>query len=306
MANQVNKIEQIKTLENGRGLQYLLNKASEVFGNPILMHDLDCKAIAYTENVVTDDRIWNDFVTNGGHTSEVIELFINENIFDTAANAKTVAILNSVKLKNDRIFGRVRNKDNITVAGVDLVCCYKPFEDGDLEVFEVFCQKLSKEINKNEYYQIYGQTYQEKLIEKLIDGDIEDKRVYPVHIDSIYSGLKENIYLGVADVTKSTHGDSSPAYFKDLFKQTQPAFKYAIYSNYVIFIFRSDDTKLNLKRGFKNLKVLFEQNNIYVGISSYFENLFELSKYYHEAVNTLNYGLNSNSIQRIFLYDEIV
>lgn len=295
-----NTIEQMKTIKRGKGIQYFINESSKILGNPILMHDLDYKAVAYTENIVTDDPLWNEFVKIGGHSSNSIKLFKNEYFIDVAANTKTIAILSSDKLKYDRIFGKIYNKNNITVAGVNLVACNKPLDDDVLVIFEIFCKILSREVSEDEFYQAYGESYQENLIGKLIDGNIEDKRLYPLQMDIIYSGLKNYLYLAVVDVVQYAPDHTKLLYFRDLLKQARPKFKYAIYSNYIIIIISSNSVKLNVKKGLKNFNDLFEQNNVYAGISSCFENLYELKKYYIEAVNALNYGLKKdNRIQRI-------
>ena len=306
MGNLSNEMENIKTIKRDKGVQYLINEAAKIFDNPILMYDLDYKAIAYTENIVTDDPLWNEFVKIGGYSSESIELFKDECFIDVEANTKTIAILSSDKLKYDRIFGKIYNKNNITVAGVNLVACNKPLDDDVSAIFEAFCKILSKEVSKDGFYQTYGESYQENLIGKLIDGNIEDKRLYPLRMDIIYSGLKNYLYLAVVDVVRCDPEYTKLLYFRDLLRQTQPKFKYAIYSNYIIIIISSNSMKLNIKKDLKKFNGLFEQNNVYAGISSCFENLYEFQKYYIEAVNALNYGLTKdNSSQRICLYDEI-
>ena len=60
---------------------------------------------------------------------------------------------------------------------------------------------------------------------------------------------------------------------------------------------------LSVEKDLNMLIEVFEKNNIYAGISSNFENLYETRTYYIEAVNALNDGLNSNNQQRIFLHD---
>jgi len=304
MGKTMTKMEQLQALKNNEGIQYLLNEAYKILGNPILVHDMDYKIIALTENIVTDDPIWNEFAATGTISSDWLEFYKNENFLDAVANAKKIAFLMSDKLKYERILGKLFNRDNIQI-GIVSMEAHKPFLDDIAKLFECFCDILNKEIATIEYYRNYGQEYQETLINKLIEGRIEDRESYSAHVESIYMNLKYFLYLALADITLYDPTYTKLPYFLDLFKCTQPAFKYSIYSNYIVIIISSDDEMLNVKKDLIKLNKLFEQNNIYVGISSCFENLFELNKYYVEAVNALNYGLKSNSAQRAFQYCEM-
>lgn len=302
MTSRINKIEKITSLKIGKGVRYLLNEAYKILGNPILVHDMEYKIIAYTDNIVTDDPIWNEFTITGTVGRDRLEFYKNEKFLDTAANAKKVTFLISDKLKYDRIIGKLFNSDNIQI-GLAAIEAHNPFSDDMLEIFECFCNVLNEEFSKSEYYRDYGQKYQEYLINKLINGDIEDKKDYTAHVESVYINLKKYLYLAVADTTQCDPEHIRLSYFRDLFKKTQPSYKYSIYSDYIIIIISSNNEILSVKKDLNKLNKVFGRNNIYAGISSCFENLFELKKYYTEAVRALNYGLKSKGSQRFFQYD---
>lgn len=296
--------EQLKALEKGRGVQYLLNEAYKIFGNPVLAHDMEYKLIACTENIVTDDPIWNEFITTGTIDSKWLEFYKNEGFFDAAANTKKMTFLISDKLKYHRIYVKLFNRNGTQVGCVVLKACDKPFKEEDPELFEYFCDIFSEELCQDEYYQNYGQEYLNTLVAKLIMGEVKDREIYEAHVESIYMHCKDNLYLAVADISKSDPTYSRLLFFRDLSKLTQPAFRYAIFDNYIVIIISTDDIALNVKRDLKQLNALFKENDIYAGVSSCFDNLFELNKYYDEAVRTLKNGLKSNGSQRIFLFEE--
>ena len=305
MDNETTKLEQIMALKNGNGIQYLLNAAYKILGNPLLMHDMDYKFMSCTENIVIDDPLWNELMTSGRYSSETIEFFKNEGFIDAVANTQTGTLLTSHKLKYNRLFGKIYNANNITVAHVCMIAFNMPLEDDYLAIWEAFCKILSKEVGKSEFYQTYGQTYQSSLLTKLIAGSIEDKRLYSGHVANIYQGLKEYLHLVVVDIRQCDPEDSVRKYFLDTLKRRKRAFIYTIYSKYIVLIMSSDNKNLNLKNSFNSMKTIFEQNDIYMGISSCFGNLFKLQKYYTGAVDALTYGLENYSNLRIFLYDEV-
>jgi len=302
----LDKSEQLKTLKNGKGVQYILDEAYKILENPLLAHDMEYKLFAHNKDAVNDDPIWNELTTNGTVDLNRLEFYKNETFFDMVAYAEKVTFLPSDRLKYDRIFGKLFTRDQIQIGCVVIHSCDKPFENSDMELFKIVCDTLNKELSESEYYQNYGQAYMETLVGKLIEDRIDSKLLYTAHIESIYTGLKENIRLAVADISESDPTFDRLVFFRDLFKRTQPSCKYAIYSNYIVILMSSDREAFHTKQDLHELYRIFEQNNIYAGISSCFENLFELSRYYNEAIAALKHGSKTNGSQRIFLYDEVM
>lgn len=303
MGDSDNKTERMKALKNGKGIQYLLDEAYRILGNPIVTYDMEYKVIACTENAVTDDPIWNESVTTGMVSYDRLEFCKDECFFKRAPVREKIIFLTHDELKYDRLFTRLFTTNNMQVGYLCMVACYKPFDAEDPELFEAVCGIFNEELSASEFYQNYGQTHMETLVSKLIENNIEDIDLIS-SMDSIYIGLKDILRLAVVDISQCDPGHTKLAYFRDIFKQIRPDFKYVIYSNYIVCLFSSGHTVLDIEPIIK-LYNIFEQNNLYAGISGYFENIFELPKYYNQAVNALSNGLKHNNDQRIFPYGEI-
>lgn len=303
MNDLVKKIDQIKTLKNGKGIQYLLDEAYKIIGNPMILFDIEYNLLAYT-NVFTDDPIFSEIIAKGNFSYETQKFFMEEGFIDSVASAKTVTFMLSEKLKYERILGKVFDKDHLQVANLVIVANNRRFEDESPMVLEAFCEVLSHEIIKNEFYQNYGLMYQENYIKKLIDGSLEEKRLYAGHIEIVYTGLKDYLHLVVADITQCDPELTKLIYFRDLFKKEQSTYKYSIYSNYIVIIMSSDEIEQNVRKDLTRLEKIFRRNKIYAGVSSQFENLFELPKYYQEAISALSRGIEISN-QCVFLYDQL-
>lgn len=302
------KKEQLNKMKRGKGIQHILDEAYKIFGNPMLIHDMEYAFVAAAKAAVNDDPIWNEFMEYGRIGSETIKLCKDESFIDNVANCTKrdgVTYLISDKLKYDRIFGQISNKLHIPVADLVVVACDKPFDDDTPELVKALCDILSKELGKDEYYQDYGRIYLESIVGKLIDGSIEDKGIYAGHVANIDKDLKANIFVAVADITQCDPECTKLVYFRDLFKRTRPAFGYYIYAGYIVILISMDEAALHVKRDISKLYALFERENIYVGISSGFENLFEMRRYYNEAVCALKHGLENDGGRRVWLYGEI-
>jgi len=292
-------MEQVKSLKNGVGIQSLLDAAYRILGNPIVMFDTDYSLIAYTD-IVTDDPIWNEIVSHGVFSEETQEFFNNEGFVEAVANMGRITFMTSDKLKYDRISGKVFNKNNYFVANLVMVGCNKPIESHDSKIFEAVCMLITREISKSDYYQTYEKIHQEAFIKYLVDGNFNDRDRYVGHVAIIYDKLKANLYLAVVDISKSDPDFIRLEYFRDLFMQIQPAYKYAIYSNYILIIISTDNRTFSVNKELNELNKIFEQNSMYAGISNKFENLYELHKHFKEAQKALRYVLEGKSSQRIF------
>lgn len=298
-----NKIAQIKTIENGKGIQYILDRAYQILGNPLLAHDMDYKLIMHNRGAINDDPIWNEIISNGTVNTTRLKFYKDETFFDMVTYAEKITFLPSDRLKYDRIFGKLFVKGHIQVGCVVIHACDKPFEHGDMELFEMICELLNQELGKNEYYQTYGQAHMETLIAKLIENDFDNKAHYTAHIQSIYIGLKDHVRVAAVDISGVDPTLTRLACFRDLLKQTQPSFKYAVYAKHIVMLMGLDSESIDIKRDLRELYRIFEEDMICVGISSCVENSFDLSKYYKEAVDALEHGLKAGDSQRVFLYD---
>lgn len=293
--------KEIITIKNGISLQQLLDEAYSILGNPMLVFDMDYRLVAYTD-VENDDPIWNEFIETGRLSPKTIEFSMTENFIDTAANSDGIAyLLVSEKLKYNRIIGQLYNNKNEPVADLAVVACKKPFEEEDQPLIRSICERISKQIGKDKYYLNYGKTYIENMIIRLIEDDFEDRRLYTDHVANIYRSFKKYIYVAAASISPGNPVHNL-TYFKDLMRQTQPDFKYTIYHNHIVILFSSSYKTLRAERDLKKLSAFFEQENMHVGISNHFDNLFELPKYYAEAVAALN-ERERNSNERYHVYD---
>lgn len=309
MSNKIDKLKQLRAFQRNtdKSLQELIDEAYHILGNPIILYDADWKILAHAENVIIDDPFWNNHTNDGTVYNKNFEAFLNEGFIDIMMRPDNVVLLQSENIKYDRLFGKIFDNDNNVLAGVSVVASYKPFEDYDLKATEIICKALSPEILKIPYYQGYTQVKIETCINMLITKKIEgviDRTYASGYVEMVYRGLKEYLYIAVSDISQCDPTYTKLEYFRDLFKQTRPAFKYSIYSNYIVFIMSTNEELFYPRRCLNRLNKVFIENNINVGISRRFGNLFELSRYYGEAVNALNYGLKDNSGQRIFVYSE--
>ena len=298
----MNKLAQIKALENGKGIQYLLDAAYRIFHNPILIHDTNYDLLAYTDVTHFDDPVWNELVSTGTISMKTQEFYAKEWFTEEIANADKLVILKSDELKYDRITGYIFNKDNIKVAVIAMVWVDRPFQAEDTAAFEALADKITCEIHDNDYFTAYGKAYHEALIVKLLDRVIDNPLIYTPHVQIFFDGFEDYLYVAVVKIMQNITAQNKLKYLKNFLENKYPSFKYAIYADDIVMIMSSRYKDFYEEHFFDRDNDLFRQNNLFVGISGSFENPYELRKYYDEAVVTLENGIDKNNGQRVFVY----
>jgi len=302
MIGSDDKKKQLKKL-NGKSIQYILNNAYNILGNPIALFDTSYNLWAFTEGIITDDWLWNELTTLGAFSPETVDFFNTENFILSFAESEVITLMQSDRLKYDRISGKLFDYDDVQLGNINVVACSKSFDEGDAELIETLCTILSVELQNSGFYQKIERVYQDSPLDDLIRGNIKESVMANAKMAELQAGLEPNLYLAVVDITEYEPTNTHLAYFRDLFRKLQPEYKYYIYMNNIVIIISTAHALLSVKRDLHKLNAFFKKYNIYSGISSRFYNLCEMKEYFQQAINALNYGLTSKRKQQIFNYD---
>ena len=299
----MNKLAQIKALENGKGIQYLLDAAYEIFHNPILIHDTNYDLLAYTDVARFGDPVWDELVSTGTISMKTQEFYAKVWFTEDVANADKLVILKSGELKYDRITGYIFNRDKIKVAVMAMVWVDRPFQSEDTAAFEELADKITCEIRDNDYFTAYGKAYHEALIVKLLDRVIDNPKIYTPHVQIFFDGFEDYLYVAVVRTMQNINARKRLQYLKNFLENKYRSFKYAIYADDIVMVMSSKYKDFYEERFFDQDNNLFRQNNLFVGISSSFESPYELREYYDKAVVALKNGIDKNDGRRVFLYN---
>jgi hypothetical protein len=281
-----NKLKQVQMLQNDSGIQQLLDAASQILRNPIAMFDTNYSIIAHTE-AITDDPIWNELVSTGSFSMETQRFFAMEYFTYEVSNANKMAILKSDELKYDRVSAYVFNRNHIKVALLVVVACTSPLDADDLLAFNALADKITKKIRGDEYYTQYGWSYHDAIINKILDGEITDTQIYAPHIQILYDGFERYKYLHLA-VISSGQQDQELEDIISFLRERYRSSKIAIHSEYVVMVIGAKQNLVMDQRALAEYNSFLGQKGLSAGLSSNCENLYELRKYYDEAVAALS------------------
>jgi len=301
----MNALEQVNALENGKGIQYLLDSAYQIFNSPIYMIDAFYNLIAFS-GVPTGEPFWIELIKTGTFDMNALQLMANEDVVKTVSYSDKIVRLRHEQWKSGLISGQIFNGDNIWV-GLTTMYEETPFDSQKMAAFEKLMGKISGEIHDYEYFTKQPAIFFENTINRLLDKSVQNTPVNNPQAQIMHYGLEKYLYVAVVNVTRNNILEnvhhSRLEYFKSLLKTRYKSFRYAAYSDHIVMLMSSKLANFNEEPLLGNDYDLFEINNLFVGISSVFENIYDFRTHYDQAVTALKNGMNSSGGQRVFLFD---
>lgn len=301
MKNFDDKKKQIEELTK-KDIQCVLNKAAEIIGNPIALFDITYRFIACTENVTTDDILWNELTGSGKFSHKTVDLFFSEGFINSYAESETCILLRNDKLQYERFCGTIFDEHGFQTGDIVVIACFKPFEPGDSLLVDALCDVISQSWIVEKFGKSEKALLEGSIVNTLIETDIIDKKLIK-EVARIYDSLKSNLYIAVIDISQYDKTITHLEYFCDLFSRIQGEYRYCVYFNYIVVIISIDGKFISTEKDLKALSEFFTKNRIYAGVSSKFFELTKMKAYYNEAINALNYGQKSKREQNIFYFD---
>jgi hypothetical protein len=203
--------------------------------------------------------------------------------------------------------GHIFNRDNIRVGLVVMSECNAAFDAENTAAFEALEDKISQEIRDYDYFTMLAMTFHEEKINLLLSGAVKNRLLYNPQAQILYDDFEDYLYVAVVsavrnNILESVYRDRLE-YFKSMLKTKNQSFKYSVYADYIVMLMSSKQRNFYGGPFFNTYAGLFEQNGLSMGISSSFENMYELREYYDQAVAALTNGQKNKDGQRIFLHD---
>lgn len=293
-----------QALQEGKGLTHILDVAYQVLGNPIAIIDLCYRCLLHTEIAATDDPLWNELVEHGQFSHKTVDFFREEKFIEASANADMIYLLKSDQLKYDRVSGKLFDQEGLQIGCICVVALYKPLHPNDYDLIEIICERLSVELQQSTFYQTMERVFQQSVVQDLIEHNIETWQIEQSLIQDLYDHAHPYLHLIVAEITSYEHTLSHLPYFRALFEKMEKGVKCYIYHNNIMILVSTDHPSLHLQQDIPNLYTFFMKHHLYAGISNSFAHLCDLSHYYKQALNALNYGLAAGLSQFFFCYDD--
>ena len=303
----MNVLEQVNALENGKGIQYLLDSACKIFNNPIYMIDAFYNLIAASDGP-KDIYTWSELTRTGTFSLQLKEKMAKDGIFDGSTNSeKPLYIAKRENWSGGLITGHIVNKNKNWVGQITMHEYYTPFTEDSLEAYKALADKISSEIHDYDYFIKLPVLFFEDTVNKLLDKSEKNTLVHHSQAQVVRYNLENYLYVAVVSVARNNILESVHrnrlAYFCSLLKTRCLSYRYAVYKDKIVILMSSKLKNYSEEPFLSEDDDLFEINDLYAGVSASFEDIYQFSVYYDQAVSALENGMKSSSTKRFFVYD---
>ncbi len=286
-----------------KGLQYLIDTAYEVFGNPLFVIDSSYKYLAVSTGMIPDNLFISKETRTGYISDEGVE-FIRESRLD-----EKIRTQNSPVYFKNPLHGRGMIADDIKINNIEVghIMIYeldRPFNDYDSIMLHRMSRLVSMELQKNSFFTANkGLMYSYFLVDLLDKPNINYASVKERLTVMGYKIKDEHYILTIP--SRSYH--NSEAKLEVIVNQLHHILEgsiYAIYDNsIVILISRNRETGMN-EYEMEKLKDFLSSNKLVAGLSNFFTDLKETKRFYNQALKSIEMGEKLQSSKVIFNYSD--
>lgn len=286
-------------LIQGKGLNYIIQKSSEIIGKPVSLVDYTGKLVAISNQQEINS---SDFTPEGYLTQENYSIFRTHK-FTKKVNESPIPIL--VDFDHSElprmIIGKIAIRNKI-VGHLAVIENEQPFTDDDIEIARVLIDVVTSEIQKDNYYLLMAGLDHEYLILDLL----QEKHDNPATIEDRVRSIQWDTYTDFCVVTINIPRNIDAFYFVEYLRTRLGyifPFSKSIYydEDLVLVIYKNLDTHEIIKK----LDAILLENNLTAGISLKFSSIVDLKRHYEQAKHALSIGKLLKKDEHVFLYDDL-
>jgi sugar diacid utilization regulator len=293
----------VRALLAGKGLQSIVDTAYQYLELPIIVYDLNSKALAYSQHFTDSDIVWDDIRGNSYCSYERINDMKTKSLFEELYNSNT-PVMKTFSFSRYRWMAYKITINGKVVGHTAIMEYKKPFEIKDGIILKFLCEIISCEMQRqNLYNQTTGRAYEAFLLD-LLEQKALTRQVIDERLKYLDLVLKETLYLLTVRPRTNQPVSAQLHYLKYIFESRIPGSKVVAYKNNIVILISRDKKKFLQQSDLDNLLDLLKENNLDIGVSRAFFHLEHMQQFYVQSCKSIELGVNLNPDKRIFCYDD--
>ena len=294
----------LSSLAKARGLESIVAIAYKALGNPIIVNDKSWKALAIASDVKeTDDIAWNEFLTNGALSLEIVSANIKEKLTDRIEQSETPFLCKEVNMKYPRLFCRVAVGAR-PVATVAVIEYYRPFIERDYLMTAMLASAISAEMQKNKFLHYTRGLLYEEFIVDLIEGRVRNSNVIEEKVKSLNLGLKRYIHVITVSIKEFDVTYFSVPYMRDYLEKMIGGSKALIYNDNITMISSYSSEHEIFESDTIKLRDFLKDYKLHAGLSRAFTKLEDLKEHFGQSLEAIALGSRIDADVTIYAYDD--
>ncbi|MFA9422361.1 MAG: PucR family transcriptional regulator [Sedimentibacter sp.] len=292
-----------ESLISGKGVQHIIQTASDILGNPISLSDSSYRHLAYSKNIEVNDPIWNDITFSGYSSFEIVKIFIKEKLIERINDSELPIIVDTgIGSNMKRILGKVTISEK-PVAYIGVFEVTHKLGDEDIKLTQVLCSTLSVELSKNPSVSNFTGSLCENLIIDIISGTNLDETFIKDRMNSSLWIPEKNFNVVYIQNQKFLKGNTKIKNFRIYLEKLSPYYKSVVLNNSIILLMNYKDEEAPNSL-WDELAYLLNIHSLKAGISFKFSNLIELKSYYKQAEFAYSIGIKTDTESQIYYFKE--
>ncbi len=293
----------VNALFSNKGLQYLVDTAATIFGNPVYVVDLQHKYLAISSGVFSDNDFFRCENAAGYINDEGMRLIRREKLDEKIRKSNEPYYFKNTLYNESMLIDSIYMQ-GIEIGHVMLQESERKFNEFDHILLHRYSQLVSMELQKDSTFtQNKGVMYSYFLADLLKNPANHSNQVRERLISLGYN-MKEDFYI-LAIPSNSHH--SVNIGLEIIVAQVRNIITgsiYVIYEDSIVFLISKERYKGFSEFELRELEKFLSSNKLKAGISNFFSHLENAARFYHQALQAVDIGMRLEKTDSIFYYQD--
>lgn len=291
----------MNALFSGKGLQYLVDTASDIFGNPIYVVDLQHKYLAISSGIFPDNAFHSK--ENQPHYIEEEGIqYIRKNRINEKVRKNKLPIYFFNELVGQGTLISAIQIDGIEVGHIMVQESEHKFRDTDAEFLYYFSKLVSIELQKNSVFTDNKGVMYSYFLADLLKNPDSNIMAVKKRLKTLGFQLKSDFYILAIPATSYHSSSLKLEIILQTIKNILIGSLYVVYENTIVFLISKDKYQPFSEYELERLHDFLETNQLKAGISNFFSKLEEAPRFYKQALDAVKLGTHMNVQTPVYYY----
>lgn len=294
----------LESLMKDRGLQQMSDIATEIFGNPFWVIDMNFNYLSKPEGNTTDTNIIKGMqlgyvldntvqYLRSRHIRSKIKR-LNAAITFPAANSEKNIMMSEIKIKNITVAYCIGFDEN------------HPFSTYDFRLMNKISEIFSVELQKNVYFKNNKGVTFSYLLTDLLESKMNNVKNIQNRLDILGYVSKKYYYIIYVELHDVVFREISLSSITEQIKYLLRDCIYCTFRKGVVFLLTADYDFTPGSGTYKSLVQYLTDSSFYGSISEQFTNISEVPKYYQQTQTALRIGRKINPDHYLYCYPDYI
>jgi len=298
------KVQLLELVVTDVGLKEIVEVASQMIGNPLIVIDLSFKVLVSCPIKYITDALWYDNVQKGYCSYEFIGELKKLKSIKESGNTNHPFEVTCPESPTKKVVSRIR-VENKVVGNIILLECQRKIDDDDYDYLELISDIISKELKKKHFYKNTRNTLREEIIYDLLENNLDDEKMMQERLEHSHLVFHKYICIYAIDISKYKMKHS----IYERFLETQilkffPHGYLIYYQNHIVIINTKKESRAKTGK-LKELVRFLSENNLSMGCSNVFSTIKSCKVFYNQAVLALKIGSIVDQDGFFYQYEDI-